>query len=242
MIVRPFKRVPFDNAGYFFIGILIVAVFGFVPSYFPSFSGNEVEFTFYTHFHAVNMVLWLGVLIAQPFLIRHGLNHWHQTLGRISYVQVPLWMLSSLLLIHSRLGTSDLLPVAAHFWIAFKDLVVIGPTYGLAIYYRRNTAYHARFMVGTSFQLLEPGLTRALINFLPLPSPVIALVATHLLIDSSLIYLAVKDRKLRRGRWIFRLVLGMTLSIQLFAYFLVGGPELPWFVGAVEWFSRLNLT
>lgn len=192
MSVLAFRRVPFDNAGFFVLGIFIVALFGFVPSYFPSFSGREVEFTFYTHLHALNMVLWLCVLIAQPFLIRHRLNRWHRTLGRISYVQVPLLMVSSLLLIHSRLAAADGPPKLNQFWVQFKDLVVIGTTYGLAIYYRRNAAYHARFVVGSCFQLLEPGLARALIVFSPLPSPVAALIATYLVIDGCLIYLVVK--------------------------------------------------
>ena len=138
-------------------------------------------------------------------------------------------MLSSLLLIHSRLAAADGPPRLNQFWVTFKDLVVIGTTYGLAIYYRRNAAYHARFVVGSCFQLLEPGLARALIVFSPLPSPVAALIATYLVIDGSLIYLVVKDWKRSRGKWIFRLVLGMTLFVQLVVILLRGDPELPWF-------------
>ena len=235
MSIKTYKRVPFDNAGYFVIGIFIVALFGFVPSYLPS---SEIEFTFYTHLHAVNMVLWLCVLIAQPFLIRRRLNRWHRTLGKVSYVQVPLLMLSSLLLIHYRIAASDP-PTPDQFWIPFKDLIMIGTTYGLAIYYRRNAAYHARFMVGSCFQLLEPGLGRVVRNFLPFPS---LLIPTYLVNDAILIYLIVKDRKLPRGKWIFRLVLGMTLSVQLVALYLTGNPELPWFSSFLDWFSKLPLT
>lgn len=238
MSIRSHKRFPFDNAGYFVIGVFIVSVFGFVPSYFPGYSPREVEFTFYTHFHAVNMVLWLCVLTAQPFLIRHRLNRWHRMLGKVSYVQVPLLLLSTLLLIHDRISTSES-PTPYQFWVPFKDLVTIGTTYGLAIYYRRNAAYHARFMVGTCFMLVEPGLARAILNFIPFLSP---LHSTYLLIDSTLLYLVVKDRKLSKGTWIFRLVFGMTLSVHMIALYLRGNPELPWFTNFVHWFSKLPLT
>lgn len=234
------RTFTFHNAGYWFIGILVVALLGFVPSYFPNVSGRQVEFSVYTHLHATVMVLWLALLITQPFLIKHGHHAWHRRLGRISLGLLPLVLLAGLLLIHHRLGIVSDEPMGIRFFIAFKDLIIIGPLYALAMVWRKNAAYHARFMVGSSFQLLEPGLVRALFNCFPFPNPVHAAILTWLVIDGLLVFLIVKDRHLARGKWIFRLVLGMTLTVQVFL--IAGGPTLPWFVRFTDWFAALNLT
>jgi hypothetical protein len=75
------RTFTFRNAGYFFIGILAVAVLGFMPSYFPSATARRVDFSGYTHFHATVMVLWLALLITQPFLIKRGHAEWHPGLA-----------------------------------------------------------------------------------------------------------------------------------------------------------------
>lgn len=234
------RTLTFRNSGYFFLAILLVAILGFVPSYFPTLTGREVTFNVYTHFHATMMVLWLSLLITQPFLIKHGHREWHHRLGKVSYVLLPMVMIAALLLMHDRLHVASEEPLGVRFFIPFKDLIIIGPLYALAMIHRKNPAYHARFIVGSSFQLIEPGLVRLLLNLFPFPSPLIGALITWGTIDAMIVYLVVRDRHLAKGRWIFRLVLGMTLSVQVFL--IAGGTQLPFFVRFTEWFFRLNLT
>jgi hypothetical protein len=41
--------------------------------------------------------------------------------------------------------------------------------YTLAMIYKKNTAYHMRFMIGTSLLVIGPGLGRALITYFGVP-------------------------------------------------------------------------
>jgi hypothetical protein len=75
----------FRYAGYYFAGVLALAVLAFAKSYVvqPTSFGEP-----YTHVHAALMVAWFGILIAQPFLIRRERRAAHRLLGRISFVLV----------------------------------------------------------------------------------------------------------------------------------------------------------
>jgi hypothetical protein len=161
-------------------------------------------------------------------------------LGKLSYVLLPAVMAAAVLLTHHRLPAEPGTPIGIRVFIPFKDLLIIGPAYVLAMVYRGNPAYHARFIVASTFQLIEPGLVRLLFNSIPFPDPLFAAVLTWLIIDCIILILVVKDRHLPRGKWIFRLVLGMTLFVQLFL--LAGGPTTQPFTRFAEWFGALNLT
>lgn len=231
------KKIAFVNSGYFFIAIFVVAMFGFVPSYFPRVSGRNVEFTVYTHIHAVCMSLWLGVLIAQPFLIKQRKFDWHRRLGRVSYVVLPAVLVAAVLMIHDWMNRESDLPEHLRFYVGIKDIIIIGTMYTLAMVYVKRPAYHARLIVASTFQLLEPGLARVLRAFF---DPLSALYVTWVLIDIALIYLVIKDRNLKNGKWIFRLALAMTVSVQLF--FMSGAHDASWFCSLAEWFKMLSLT
>lgn len=235
-----YKRLRFDNAGYFFFGIFLIACVGFFPTYLVKLPQEEVSFNFYTHFHAGMMILWLGILITQPFLIRTKRNKWHKLLGKFTYAFFPLLIISMLLLMHSKLNSLTDPIDGNQLWIPLKDLVVIVPCFCLAIYYRKNPLFHARFIIGSSIQLIEPGLARALIGVFPSADPMIMYGIALLIVYSILITLIVKDRKSKKGRWIFPLVLGMVFSVHLFLF--VGGPELDIFRSFMDWFIALPLT
>ena len=55
----------YKNSHYLFIAVLLMAIVGFWKTYFgkiPTFSGVSGLM----HFHAVMVLAWLGILIAQP--------------------------------------------------------------------------------------------------------------------------------------------------------------------------------
>ena len=234
------KRIRFDNAGYFFIGILLVTIVGFTPSYFSKLPSQETTFNFYIHFHAFNMLLWLAILISQPFLIRNNHIKWHKGIGKFTYVFFPVLVLSVFLLIHDRLQITSDIPEHLRFYFPIKDLFVIIPCYILAMYFRKNPMYHARFMIGTSFQLIEPGLARAVNYHIPFSNPIFGALTTFLIIDIIVVSFIIMDRKQQKGRWIFPLILGMILFIQLFL--ISGGPDTDAFKGLVTAFKGLPLT
>jgi len=50
----------FHNSGFYFIVLLFLAVIGFWQSYFSKLFG---DINSYIHFHAITMMLWVGMLI-----------------------------------------------------------------------------------------------------------------------------------------------------------------------------------
>lgn len=225
------------NAGYYFLAIVAVVLIGFVPSYFPAVSGRNVEMTRFVHFHATLMGAWLTVLVVQPFLIKHGRPEWHRRVGQATYFLLPLVLAALVLMIHDRLNRASEVPEGILFYIGAKDVLLIGLMYGLAIRFRKSSGLHARFMIASTFQVLEPGLVRTLGLLIPQPGNV---MMSWLLIDAILGYLAFRDRKSGRVKWVFRFALAMTIAVQLFPFLVM--PYLPFYDDLVSWFESLGLT
>ena len=233
------RTLQFKNTGYYFIGLLILAFLGFWPSYFSKFFDGSADFTFYFHFHAVLAVIWILFLIVQPFLIYRKQVDLHRLIGKLSYILVPLIYISIILLAHSRID-----PLAPDryigLWFPFKDLIIFGAGYGIAIRYRKQMAIHARGMIVAGIVLIEPALVRFISYvFFPGEFNPAAYLLTIGLVYALLIALIVRDRKEKKGRWVFPLALGLYLIVHSLIIFQI---ELrPWEI-FVDWFASLPLT
>lgn len=161
----------YKNSHYLFIAVLLMAIAGFWRSYFgkiPSFNGVSGLM----HFHAVMVLSWLGVLIAQPILILNKKIELHRKIGRISYFVVSMLVLSIILLMRLSF-IKNTLPASPDIdlrLVGIANLTFFIPCYLLAIYFRKKTAYHARFMVMTVLPFINPALGR-----LDLPGPILAI-------------------------------------------------------------------
>jgi hypothetical protein len=160
---------------YFFATIFVIAIYCFYQSYFGEFPdfqdvvspiGNvPITITTITHFHATMLVLWLLLLIVQPFLIIKKKVALHRLLGKASYFVVALMVLSLILIINQEQSRGKNLPVFAANLFDFPVFVVF---YGLAIYYRKKPAYHARFMIISVLPFINPALARLGIAGVPI--------------------------------------------------------------------------
>ena len=159
---------------YFFATFFVVVIACFYQSYFGEFPdfqnvispiGNvPITITTTTHFHATMVVMWLLLLIIQPFLIVQKKVALHRLLGKVSYFIVALMVLSFVLIINQEHSREKNIPVFAANLFDFPVFVVF---YSLAIYYRKKPAYHARFMVMSVIPFINPALARFLIPGLP---------------------------------------------------------------------------
>lgn len=235
------SRKPFTyvNSTNYFVGLFLLAIVGFWPSYFSKFFDGTADFTFYMHFHAVLAVLWIFFLIAQPLLIKKKHFALHRSIGKISYILVPLIYISVLLLAHSRI-TGEEENLGLSLWVPFKDLIIFTFGYGVAIRYRKIMPLHARGMIVAGIVLIEPAMVRAIINlffdgnFVP-PAYLVSIG----LLYSLLIILIIAERKEKRGRWIFPVTLGLYIfvhSVRLLQY------SVPGWEAFAKWFASLPLT
>ena len=116
------------------------------------------------------MMIWMAFLIAQPLLIRSGKLSIHRAIGKLSYVVAPLLIVS--IFLTSRMAYQRPVPVLPHEVKIAMIALSIPYLFGFAIFYslaiinRKETYKHMRYMIGTSFLMIGPGLGRALIiNF-----------------------------------------------------------------------------
>ena len=158
----------YQNISYFFVGILICAFIGFHFTYTVKFSNFE-GLSFVHHFHGAMMMAWFAMLILQPILIRTNRRALHRQLGKVSYVLVPL-LLYSIFLVSKISFLRNLSSMPRNVDIGglavdLPNILVFAFFYGLAIIYRKKSASHLRYMIGTSLLMIGPGVGRAMIIF-----------------------------------------------------------------------------
>lgn len=163
-----------NNIGFFFVGILIITILGFFPTYFshfPRFKG----FSWVFHFHAFFALIWVFMLITQAFLIRAKKYELHRLIGKSSYFVIPLLLLSFFLMAKATYFKNvyvrqldEIEALAGLSKSGLRDILYMAILYGLAIFYKSKTSWHLRFFTCTGLVVLGPGLGRfAFANFRP---------------------------------------------------------------------------
>src|SRR5687767_2265407 len=94
------RQVDVSQLWLFFAVLLVIAFFAFWPTYFSPGLGASVS---YVHLHAATATLWMIALISQPFLIRSHRYDLHRTIGRVSFILVPILLISMVLLANFRI-------------------------------------------------------------------------------------------------------------------------------------------
>ena len=163
-----------NNIGFFFIGVLIVTLLGFYPSYFAHFPMFE-GFSWAFHFHAFFATLWIVMLITQAFLIRSKKYNLHRKIGKASYFVIPLLLFSFFLMAKAayfkNINIKHLSETEALAYLSrsgLRDILYLAVLYSLAMLYKRRTSWHLRFFTCTGLTVLGPGLGRfAFTNFRP---------------------------------------------------------------------------
>lgn len=232
-------NLKWDKSGLYFIGLVLFVFLGFWPSYFAKFFDGSANFNFYFHFHALMAGSWVTLLVIQPILIKIKKLALHKLIGKLSYVLLPLFPISVILLKHSRIGGEISPKMGARLWIQVKDLVIIGIMYAIAIINKKTFLIHARVMVAIGIVFIEPSLGR-FIDWAFFPEGgIVGYMVTIGLVYSLLITLIIIERKQAKGRWIFPLVFVLYL---LFHWLLLFQISFPIWDAFVKWFFLLTLT
>lgn len=230
------RKIRFDLSGYYFFGLIALVILGFWPSYFSKFFNGTADFKFYFHFHAVAVSLFLVMLITQPILIRKKKLPLHRTIGKLSYILVPVVFISIILLAHSRHSVNDK-DLGISLLVPFKDLIILGTAYFIAIRYRHTIDLHARGMVAAGIVFIEPALSRLLYNVVT--QTIYSYYLTIGIVYAILITLMILERRQKKGRWVFPLILGMYLILHAILIFSIH--ITPWEAFA-RWFEKLPIT
>src|SRR5262245_36955024 len=150
-----------------FAGFTLAMLVAFWPSYFSRITEQP---SIHHHAHGLAMTAWLALLVAQASLMRSGNRALHRRVGLLSYVLVPVMVVVTLRFVHYTLQEGP--PQLGAYALFFLALVVITlvafvALFALAMFYRKQPAVHARFMVATLFPLFPPVTDRLFGRFMP---------------------------------------------------------------------------
>lgn len=215
--------------------VFATAVFGFWKPYFSQLGAAQVL----THLHAIMMLAWIGMLVAQPVLIRSRRLAWHRRIGRMSYVVVPLVVLSAFALAQRRLSLAPPQMLGLQQQILFIGLgtaVLFAAIWVLAIRHRREPALHARYMAGTALTLIDPSLVRVMIFWVPSVPPPLYQWITFGLVYAILLLLLALDRKTARARSAWLLLLASFGTLHALNMLVPGTPSWQAFA---QWYAGL---
>ena len=136
------KRVQLDRFLYqqsvfAFLAFFGLAIWAFWTSYYGKL---HEDMNWPMRFHGMAMTAWCLMLIGQAMLIRLKKNRIHKLTGKLSYVIVPLILISGAHLAHITCSAMEIGSSVYYYFIAlmFNSLVVFGILFGLAIWHRKQ--------------------------------------------------------------------------------------------------------
>ncbi len=233
---------------YFFAAILLISFVSFWRFYYSKIFAVDMHH----HVHAAIMTLWVVLLVAEASLIRLNYRTLHKLIGRLSYLLAPAVVVSIVVMRHYQATKNS--PDFSDFQLFFIALNLLSNAplfalaYGLAMYYRRNVAVHARFMFCTVFPaIIGPIMTRIFRFFIyprtemlpwfdgmPMPMDVI-----DPLLWAMLACLAYWDWKVHRQHFVFPLMLGLSIATRLLVNAIY---DTAIWRSFVEWFMSLPIS
>lgn len=183
--------------GYFFLLLIPLIFAGFYKTYIIQFPSFEKIKHNYIHIHATLAVVWVLLLIIQPFLIANKKLALHRKLGKLSYIIFPLFILSFIPSIINNLRSDT--PRNAFFPLGDSTLLIL--FYSLAIYYRKKSPVHMRYMICAAMVLLGPTIGRILPIHFGL-SDIPAQSIQYFIIQLLLVILVITDIKSNKNHTI----------------------------------------
>jgi hypothetical protein len=180
--------------GYFFLLLIPLTIAGFYKTYIVQFPNFRENITYFIHIHAFIATVWIGILIFQPFLVVNNKIALHRKVGKISYVVFPLLILSFLPQMIRTANSAN--PKNLFFSLADCTLLII--FYSLAVYYRKISSKHMRYMIATTIVFLGPTVGRIgpiLFGWSEMVTQNVQYGITYLILIGLLVYDKTKGKK-----------------------------------------------
>jgi uncharacterized membrane protein len=213
------RTLPLPYAPQAVTGLLLLAVAAFWIPYVTPLNTHSR----YVHFHVVTMVVWMGLVIVQPLLMRAGRMDWHRTMGKTTYLLMPLVVVSGVLLAHHRIsqpGQLDQPGMLSLLVIQLFSPLVLAAFYALALANKRAPAVHARWMLATALLLIDPIVARVLMFHIPTAIDAADWLGPLLAMGAAA-GMSMHDRRAANARHVFPIALTV-LAIQLALFYTLG--------------------
>ncbi|MBK7308434.1 MAG: hypothetical protein IPN43_18335 [Chitinophagaceae bacterium] len=163
--------------------MFIIVHIGFHATYIKEFPVFQ-KYNWLHHIHGALMGSWVMLLLVQPILIHKKKFAAHRFLGKLSYAIAPCMIVSMVFIARNNYETGILKKSAADVMatqsITWMQIVMFILFYSLAIYCRKNTYNHMRFMIATAIIMLGPPINRIIVSYFPdVPIPYIFLISLY---------------------------------------------------------------
>jgi hypothetical protein len=220
----------YKNLGYFLLVLVAFVAVGFYKPYFALIPNFDPSITPLVQIHAILLMGFVVLLVAQPLLIRFKQRGLHKRLGRLTYFLMPLLVASCVGVIFKEYAEAlSLTPsVEAALRSIFSDvaqLVLLALFYLLAILNRRNVPVHMRYMIVVALIVAPAGIARVLGYWFDVPRYASGL-ASNAILDAVLIALILFDRRNRLNYHPYLLALPL-FALSHAAFALLARPVAP---------------
>ncbi len=208
-------KLFYKYAWVYFALAAAVIIAGFFPSFFPRLKQTDISH----HIHGMSATGWLLLLIIQPYLYTRGNLQLHRKLGKLSFVLMPLLVIGGSRMVQLMIQSKAFYPPLEVYRLSFIDVVSMIAFvwfYSMAIYHRRSTGLHARYMAATVILLVPPGFVRFLFNIGAVDSFGVGLHISSIVLEIALLLLLLDDKG-RDGKFSkpYMLMLGIIVFLHV---------------------------
>jgi len=163
--------------------MFVIVHIGFHATYIRQFPVFE-KYNWLHHIHGALMGSWVMLLLVQPILIHYKKFAAHRFLGKLSYAVAPCVIVSMVFIARNNYQTgiinksaADVMAIQSITWMQIVMFVLF---YTLAIYFRKNSYNHMRFMIATAIIMLGPPINRIIFSYFPdVPTLYIFLISLY---------------------------------------------------------------
>ena len=162
--------MPYPRAHYYVLGVMLVIVAGFWPSYFAVWGSVPWQF----HAHGVAASIWVAMVAAQSWTAHHQQLPLHRAVGKSSLLLFPFLIagLAAIIDLTAKGFVAGDNPVRAMFGGSFLIGLALAiaayvTVYYRALKYRRKVWVHSGYMLSTPLILFESPFGRILNMVMP---------------------------------------------------------------------------
>jgi hypothetical protein len=188
----------YKNLGYFLVVLLVFVAVGFYKPYFALIPNFGPGITPLVQVHAILLMSFVALLVAQPLLIRYRKSDLHRNLGKLTYFLMPLLVASCIGVIFKEydeaLRSGSVEAALRSIFSDAAQLLLLVLFYLLAILNWRNVPVHMRYMIAVALIVAPAGIARVLGYWFEVPRYASGL-ASNALLDAVLIALILFDRR-----------------------------------------------
>lgn len=217
----------YKNTSYFFLALFLCVLLGFYKPYFGAFPNFDKSITTIVHIHATALIIWVILLVVQPFLVRYKKFRIHRLLGKFTYFLVPVIVITSVAVMRKQYdeGIEQKMPSIESLktlLIPFAEIALFSIFYLLAIIHRHNTALHMRYIICNALVLITPSLARVTgywFDTRQLNSYCISFLVSDMILVALILF--DRNKKLNPRPYIVTLVLFLVFHV---GWYLTGHP------------------